>query len=245
MNTFNPFTVILFIFFTATQTQARIDSNMSHSEVKKVCATWAKESKQNGVSTFIIAFEGLWSLSQRKVDKLQEYHSKIKSGENVSMNLSGFGGYVTKGPLAHLVKNYGEHFEFTVLSHRTETTTNYSNALTCANEWYQVFGDQLDLNIIGHSFGGYASIFLMHKLQSFKIPVRNIMTADARAYSSGYKYFYKTDNVESFDNYFQKGFLPGYEIEGASNTYVKGQSHGSIPSSPQFIDAVSKIFEGF
>lgn len=244
MSFLNPFSIILLIFFTSLQAQSRINSKMGTNEVKKTCAHWAKESHRKNISTLIIGFEGLWSLNQRKVDQLQKYQSQLNNGAKPKLSLRGSGGYITKGPMAYLVKNYGQHFAFTVLSHRTEKNNNYSIALTCINEWHKVFKDNLDLHIIGHSFGGYASLYLMHKLNHFNIPISTITTADARAYSRGYKYFYASENVHSFHNFFQKGFLRGYPIEGAQNLQIKGPSHGTIPSHKRVIEAVDRIFSG-
>lgn len=219
-----------------------IESRTSIKQVKKICRLKAKESKRNGTSKLIIVFEGLWSLNQRTVNSLQKFRTDIISGKKVDIKLRGRGGYVTKGPLAYLVDNYAKEFDFFVLSHKTEKRRNKSKALLCVLEWNEVFGDELDLNIIGHSFGGYAALYLMHKLDERGLFINNIITIDARAYSKGYKFFYTSENVGILKNYYQKGFLRGYEIKGAVNKRLRGVSHGSISSSEQVFRGADEIF---
>lgn len=79
--------------------------------------------------------------------------------------------------------------------------------------------------IVGLSFGGAAACEIAKHNPSCKA----VITMDARVLYRPYK---KAEHVIRHVNFFQTGFMRGYEIEGADNIKVRGYRHTAMPSNP-------------
>ncbi len=107
--------------------------------------------------------------------------------------------------------------------------------------WHQVHGQRLRVVVIGMSFGGYSALRLCRKLEVLQVEVDELFTLDARTLPQNYRHFITPSNVVSHHNYFQKGFMPGYEIDGAVNRRVRGVSHGTLPRAPEVVRHYEEI----
>lgn len=201
----------------------------------------AEAAKKQGINTLVIAFEGLASHSSGYANDLLKYQDKIRSGQKASKPSPVTMNFIGK----HLLKPYLDqtkgHAEFITFSEASQKGAN-SPAVQCAVAWHNSYGPELNLIVVGHSFGGYAAIKLCNELAKKKIPVDHMLTIDARTMPGNYKNFIKPDNVASAQNFFQKSlFMPGYPIEGAVNTRIKGIDHGHMPGGEQVKAAFGKM----
>ena len=223
--------------------QTRPNSKTKLSAVKSSCSQWSKTSKQRGISQLIIAFEGLSSFSQSYANKTYELYEAQKSGRSQNTKLKRAAmNFVMKNLIAPHMGEVVKESEILLLSEKTQRAKKASVASTCVESWKAVYGDQLQIIIVGHSFGGYSAINLSQRLQEKNISVKTVFTMDARTYPGKYKEFWRPDNVEQHINHFQKGaWMPGYRVKGAENKKFS-TSHSGITkieeSKKAFLDII-------
>lgn len=206
------------------------NAKTSIKEVKSRARQWALEAKARGNRTLVVAFEGLWSFSQGYADKIYAAQKALRAGQKPKSLGSARMSFVAKYLVGPQMAKHSQ-LDYLLLPETSESKDS-SVALNTVLEWFKVHGRGLKLVVVGHSFGGHASLKLVHKLSKHKVPVAAMLTIDARARPGQYGDFKTTSNVKAAYNYFQKSlFLPGYEIKGAVNQKLKGVSHGSIPNA--------------
>lgn len=115
-------------------------------------------------------------------------------------------------------------------------------AVACAQSFKKHFGNQLEVNIVGHSYGGGKGVFnFLKAAKKAGIKVTNAVTFDARGYSYKYSNPGKSQ-VRNFVNIYQRVPLAGQLVKGADfQQNVTGEaSHVGLPRS--FSDlALSKM----
>ena len=138
--------------------------------------------------------------------------------------------FLAKRLIAPSLRRHYSEVELLLLPETSENRER-SVARECAQAWRQVHGSALRLLVLGHSFGGYSALRLAKKLKADGISVDAMLTVDARTTPSNYRHFITPSNVRAHHNFFRKGFMPGYAIEGAVNKRLRGVSHGTIPGA--------------
>ena len=192
---------------------------------------WARAAEARGTRTLVIAFEGLWSYSDSYSDKLYDYQAALRAGQSPRAPRGASMSFVGKNLLAPTLATTQRRIELLVLPETSENRAD-SVGLQTVLAWHQVFGSRLKLVLVGHSFGAYSALRLARKLESRGIGVDHMLTIDARTMPGNYRHFTRPSNVGSLHNYFQKGMMPGYSIDGADlNQRLRGTSHGAIPGS--------------
>lgn len=86
---------------------------------------------------------------------------------------------------------------------------------------------------VGHSFGGGV---VMDWCERYGKPIDLLITLDPRV--TGHKPYEKPSNVKRAVNFYQKGFMPGYTVEGATNVQVYSYSHTELPSMKRVYDEI-------
>tara|TARA_Y100000590_G_scaffold470711_1_gene668242 strand:- start:94807 stop:95601 length:795 start_codon:yes stop_codon:yes gene_type:complete len=195
-------------------------------EVLDKCQNWANEAKDRGTHQLVVAFEGLAAFKKKAAKKLYSYHDALLAGKNPKTPSGTSMAYVTDNLL---IKNLRKHYEKTnilVLPHTKEGKPG-SISFSCVSEWKKVFGQELDLILVGHSFGGPAAKRLMNSLnkQFPKLKISGMLSMDPRLKNK----FVTAPNVGKHFVYYQKGFLRGYPYsdprgEGFTfNFHIKGK----------------------
>lgn len=189
-------------------------------QVSKSCSKWAKASNKKGVNQLIVVFEGLSSFSQSYANRTYAlYDLALKGKLKRSKTRKAPMNFVMKNLIGPEMNQIVKRSEILLLSEKTQRKKKASVASTCVNEWSSVYSGQLDIVIIGHSFGGYSAINLSQRLHENDIPVKAVFTMDARTYPNKYKEFWTPKNVGRHINHFQKGvWMPGYKVKGAENS---------------------------
>ena len=179
----------------------------------------------------MVVYEGLWSYSSSFVDKLYAHQDALRAGRSSRAPRSAAMSFVGK----HLVApNLARHVEtdFLILPETSEKGDGRSVALETVRAWSEVHGSRLKLVLVGHSFGAYSALRLATKLAPRGIQVTHFLAIDARTMPGNYRHFVKPSNVGTLYNFFQKGLMPGYSIEGATlNRRLSGSSHGRMPGT--------------
>lgn len=171
----------------------------------KICTKDALAAKAQGVNHLVISFEGLMSYNA---------------------------GFVRKT----LIKNLQSKFRF---YSKNLSYTSTAKAVECLNDWENVFKSNYQLSVIGHSFGGGIATFKFLELIKHT-HVDNVMTLDPRSWSTDSQYsktkslyqFKKPQNVDQFVNFYQRGGMPGYRVQGAQNQELKNTKHTKVPAHP-------------
>ncbi len=184
--------------------------------VNSMCESWAKKSKNDGLSTLIVSFEGLVSYSDSAAEKTYAYLDQVRAGKRSLKKPSlGSMNFVAKNVLLPHMGEIAKDSELLLLSEasqRKDKTVGES----CVRAWHKVYGNSLRLVVLGHSFGGYASLRLAKSLEG-SVTVDSMLTMDARAMPNEYRFFETPSNVSEHYNYFHKGpIMPGYAVEGAT-----------------------------
>ncbi len=198
----------------------------SASEVKSSCSNWALSAKSRGSQQLVIAFEGLGAFRKKAAKKLYKYHDELLKGTQVKRPGRTSMGFVADNILIkNLEKNFSKN-SFLNLSHKGEGKKD-SVSFGCFKEWHKIFGNELDLVLVGHSFGGPAAKRLMNtiaeEVPNFKI--NGMLSIDPRLKNK----FVTRSNVKKHFVFYQKGFLRGYpykDSRGGSftvNTRVRGK----------------------
>lgn len=210
----------LLIALSATiqaQNVQRPVSKTKLNEAKKMCTTWAKKSKSSGITQLIVSFEGLGSFSQSFADKTYKGLENAKKSKRAK-KARGSMNFVAKNLIAPNLSEIAKHSEILLLSERTHRSREKTVASTCVQAWNKIYRGKAEFIILGHSFGGYAAINLAQTLAKTDVPVKAMLTMDARTTPGNYKHFWKPDNVELHINHFQKGlWMPGYRVKDAQN----------------------------
>lgn len=168
------------------------------------CRDEALAASRKGIHHLVVSFEGLASYSA---------------------------GFVRKGLIAPLIAAHPGRFVSANFAY-----TSVTRAELCIREWSSVHGQSLRLTIIGHSFGGGIATFRLFKL----IPdlyISEAVTLDPRSWTSdsnlrktrSLEQFARPVNVGQFLNFYQRGGMPGYRVEGAENFELTGVRHTRVP----------------
>lgn len=186
----------------------------------------------------MILYGGLaWGANNNCRDQAREALRQGHSSLIISFEglFSKMAGYVRNGLMKPLEEEMPNQF-----SHNNYGWRETRAAFNCILQWREIFGNRLNLTIIGHSFGaGYATFELLDDLRRTGIAVRNVITLDPRTArtdsnyrrSGDLKQFERPGNVGNFVNLYQRSSgLPGFEVRGAQNIRVEGTSHTRIPS---------------
>ncbi len=211
-------------------------SSTAPSQAYAASLPWARAAKAAGRHTLVIAFEGLWAYSSSYARRIYEYQAELRAGRSPARPAASGLSFVSS---LLLVPNMNRSLPVADLLILPETSENGDTSIAeqAARAWKTVHGDALKVIIIGHSFGGYSAIRCGDKLARHSIAVANVLTVDARAIPTNYRYFTKSRSVARHQNFFQKSlWMPGYAIDGAENQrlYV---SHGAIPGAPEMVAA--------
>lgn len=191
---------------------------------------WARAAQARGSHTLVVAFEGLWSYSNRFVESLYAHQDALRAGRASRAPRRASMSFVGKHLLAPNLNQY-RNLDFLVLPETSERPRE-SVALRTLLAWREVHGARLKIVIVGHSFGAYSALKLANKLGRRGLRVDSLLAIDARTTPGNYKHFVKPSNVGRLYTYFQKGLMPGYRIEGAEvNQRIRGTSHGKIPGT--------------
>lgn len=210
------------------------------SETSSICKSWASESKRAGIETLIVSFEGLVSYSDSAAKKTYAYLDSVRAGKK-TRKVPSLGGmnFVAKNVLIPHMSKIARGSELLLLSEASQRNDKTVGE-TCVRAWHQVYGNSLRVIVMGHSFGGYASLRLAKSLEN-SVDIESMLTMDARAMPNEYRYFQTPSNVREHYNYFHKGLvMPGYEIEGAtlnqkvSTDHVGVTTHESVQA--RFVD---------
>jgi hypothetical protein len=190
------------------------------SQVRSSRSKWAKYSNKRGVDQLIVVFEGLSSFSQSYANKTYALYDLASKGKlKGSKTRKAPMNFVMKNLIGPQMSQIAKRSEILLLSEKTQRKKSASVASTCLAEWSNTYNGQLDIVIIGHSFGGYSAINLSQRLHENSIPVKAVFTMDARTYPNKYKEFWTPKNVNRHINHFQKGvWMPGYKVKGAENS---------------------------
>lgn len=190
-------------------------ASTSLKRTSSMCRTWASEAKKKGIKTLIVSFEGLVSYSDSAAHKTYEYLDEVRAGKAPKAPSLGGMNFVAKNVILPHMRRIAQKSELLLLSEasqRKDKTVGES----CVRAWHSVYGNSLRLMIMGHSFGGYASLRLAKAVENTVI-VDSMLTMDARAMPNEYRYFETPSNVREHYNYFHKGLmLPGYAVDGAT-----------------------------
>lgn len=200
-------------------------------ETRARALAWARAAEARGVRTLVIAFEGLWSFSEGYSDSLYEHQADLRAGRGGRAPRGASMSFVGKNLIAPTLAQTQASLEFIVLAETSENRTD-SVGLQTALAFREVLGARLKLVLVGHSFGAYSALRLARKLEARGARVDHMLTIDARTMPGNYRHFTRPSNVGSLHNYFQKGLMPGYAIDGADlNQRLRGSSHGAIPGA--------------
>jgi peptidoglycan hydrolase-like protein with peptidoglycan-binding domain len=211
-------------------------SSLAPSQAYAASLPWARAANDAGRHTLVIAFEGLWAYSSSYARRIYEYQAQLRAGRSPARPAASGLSFVSS---LLLVPNMNRSLPVADLLILPETSENGDTSIAeqAARAWKAVHGDALKVIIIGHSFGGYSAIRCGDKLARHSIAVANVLTVDARAIPTNYRYFEKSRTVARHQNFFQKSlWMPGYAIDGAENQrlYV---NHGAIPGAPEMVAA--------
>ena len=92
------------------------------------------------------------------------------------------------------------------------------------------------LVVIAHSMGGPSALWWCNKWKEF--PVDLLVTLDPRPLHRPY---IKPPNVKRAVNFYQTGFMRGYEVKGAENIKVVTAGHTKLPA----LSAVERLVKGY
>ncbi|MCO5142946.1 MAG: hypothetical protein M9962_07645 [Oligoflexia bacterium] len=172
-------------------------------------------------------------------DCLREAQEAKQSGANhLVVSFEGLGskqaGFVRNGLLKRIENDVGR-----IMVSKNYAYTEDAKAFECIKDFKNVLGKDLNLMVIGHSFGGGIAIFnLLDRMNGMQVD--NVITLDPRSMDSEARFMLsKSENIYSkpntvrigaFYNFYQKGGLPGYAVKGAKNIELKGVNHAALPS---------------
>lgn len=193
---------------------------------------WARGAEARGSRTLVVAFEGLWSYSSSFVESLYEHQDALRAGRSSRAPSRARMSFVSKHLLSPNLSRYRD-LDFLILPETSERPEE-SVALRTISAWREVHGARLKVVLVGHSFGAYSALKLANKLARRGIQVHGMLAIDARTMPGNYRHFVKPRNVGTLHNYFQKGLMPGYSIDGADlNQRLRGHGHGRMPGAPE------------
>lgn len=200
--------LVLLVSFTSAKLYSTVRPlpRASASEVNQSCLIWAKKSEGN----LVVAFEGLGAYRKKAAEKLYKYQDLLKLGKKAVKPKNGSMAYVTDNILIKNLTKTFDKTEILILPHSGEGDAN-STSFNCVKAWHKVHKDDLNLIILGHSFGGNAAKRLMNtlfeKISTFK--VKAMLSLDPRLKSK----FITKPNIKKHYVYYQKGFLRGYPFK--------------------------------
>lgn len=200
--------------------------NTSKKDVISNCHDWAIDSLNNNRNTFVMAFEGLATYKKKAAKKLYRYNDQLLLGENPAEPANKAFAFVTENIIKKNLRALYKKSDFLVMPHGGEGKKN-SNSLLCTLEFIKVHQNNLNLIIVGHSFGGPAAKRLMNSLEKIvpNFEIRNMLSLDPRLKSK----FVTKPNVQKHHVYYQKGAFRGYpysDPRGGSytiNTHIPGR----------------------
>jgi len=230
---------LLFSLVLSTTAMAlnRPTASTPPDEAKALCTSWAEASFKKGIDQLIVSFEGLASYSNSAAEKTYQYLDQIKVNKQGRAPRLGSMNFVANNLLVPQMKQIAKDSELLLMSENSQREKN-AVATQCVKAWSKVYGPKLKLIVLGHSFGGYAALNFATEVKKFGIEIDSMLTMDARAMPSEYKYFATPPNVAEHFNFFHKGpWMPGYEIKGAQNQKVQTDHVGVTK-----IDVVQETF---
>ncbi|MGE0709636.1 MAG: peptidoglycan-binding protein [Planctomycetota bacterium] len=201
------------------------------AQVRVDAERWARWAAAAGKHTLVIAFEGLWSYREGYARQAYAYLDALERGRRASPPANPGMHFLEKGLVVPTLPAHAARIELLSLPETEEGGRGPTVAEEVVVAWRRVRGASLRLVVLGHSFGGYSALRLSRRLEARGIPVDALLTVDARTMPGNYREFVKPSNVRAAWNFFQKGFMPGYEIQGATNQRLRGVSHGTIPAA--------------
>ncbi|MCO4780786.1 MAG: hypothetical protein KC646_00575 [Candidatus Cloacimonetes bacterium] len=177
------------------------------------------------------------------------YDSKKVGVRHLVISFEGLGskyiGFVRKNITRKIQKELNYNF-----ATKGYGWTDTEAAYDCVSTWSNLMKDQLQLTVVGHSFGaGIATFKFLDKLQASEIKVDNVITLDPRTGSNGGKlknkfmHFQKPDHVKLFVNFWQKNGLRGYGVEGAENIQITNSGHVGLASNKKIYNRIKTIIK--
>tara|TARA_B100000965_G_scaffold373621_1_gene364222 strand:- start:146 stop:622 length:477 start_codon:yes stop_codon:yes gene_type:complete len=151
--------------------------------------------------------------------------------------------FVSQQLLAPNAARDARRIDLVVLPETSENPKDDSVGEQVARAYHQVHGADLDLVLVGHSFGAYSALRLANKLRPHGITVDGLLAIDARTTPGNYRHFVKPSNVARLYCYYQKSlFMPGYAIDGATlNQRLRGTNHGDIPGAAPVLERYRQL----
>ena len=226
-------TLIIYLIFTgliascsliikrkpASNTFQRATANDSPQSAYNKCLNWAQviANQKSSSNKLVIQYEGLAGYSSKLASNLYKYQEDLLAGQRPSMppQVSAFSA--AQNTMRLNMKDYYKRINYLLLPHDTSVEVS----LKCIEAWSYIYGNDLKLKIIGHSFGGNAARKIVQSLDQKYPQIQNIdmLILDSRSAPLGYNTSFRTThNVRQNNVYFQKGMFPGYKYKGPHTT---------------------------
>jgi hypothetical protein len=186
------------------------------------CLNWAKVAKRKvpRANRLVIQYEGLGGYSKKLANSLYQYQDNLLAGRSAPMPKTRPVFSAAQNTMRLNMRDNYRGVEYLVLPHDTKKGVSEK----CVEAFHRVFGRDLKLKVVGHSFGGNAARKLVQRLQKSRPDIRDIrmLTLDSRAPVTGYSTgFWTPVNVSRNDVFFQKSpLLPGYKYKSRGGVTV-------------------------